>query len=345
VTDDREPNGPPTTNDEPEDAAESVAELDAEAMRSSIGAYVLDALSEDERASFEAFLDTSPETQDELRQLAPVVTLLPQLLELERPGDAAAPAPSAELRERIMTGAATGEVDVESIEAPARDETQDAEAPVAPARTIRTPPPDSGPVESKQRSRPAPARDRAARTTPSPLANVRQFPTSWLIAAGLAVVAVGAIIWALALLGRIDNKEREITAQHERLVAQDAEIDDLRNNANATAFTLSATGEETPGAGGTLLFSPKDQIGVLYVHDLPPLDEERVYQLWYLDDQSAAPRPGGTFTVDSNGNGFTTVEADTPTFDQIALTEEPQGGSDAPTSEIVLAGQLGGAAG
>jgi len=180
---------------------------------------------------------------------------------------------------------------------------------------------------------------------PEPLRTLRQFPTSWLAAAGLAVVAVGAVIWALALLGQIDNKEREIDAQRKRIDGQEAEIADLRSNANATAFTLSATTDEAKNAHGTLLFSLQDQIGVLYVRNLPPLEDDRVYQLWYVDDNAAAPRPGDTFRVDPNGNGFITVESDTPSFDAIALTEEPKGGSEVATTPIVLAGRLGGAAG
>ena len=164
---------------------------------------------------------------------------------------------------------------------------------------------------------------------------VRQIPGAWLAAAAIALVAIGSILWGLALQGRIDSKNREIAAQS-------VELANLRSNANATSYSLAS---DDGGPAGTLLFSLKDQIGVLYVRDLPALEPGKVYQIWYLKDQVPAPKPGGTFTVDSNGNGFSAVESDTPNFDLLAITTEPEGGSAAPTSEIVLSGRLGGAAG
>ncbi|MCC6793388.1 MAG: anti-sigma factor [Thermomicrobiales bacterium] len=298
-----------------------------------VAAYLLDALDENERVAFETYLATSPETQAELRQLAPVVSLLPKLFELETNDDVSAPAPA--LRERIIQ-AATAEEAAAPPAAPVEAESR--------ARTIRTAPEVTGPFEHK---RPAarPAGRPAARRAPAPLASIARFPTSWLIAAGLTVVAIGAIIWALALQGRIDSKNREIAAQAERITSQESEIAELRENANATSFTLSAASNQPAGATGTLLYSLQDNIGVLYVRDLPALEDELVYQLWYLDDESESPRPGGTFRVDRNGAGFIVVESDTPVFDGLALTVEPEGGSDAPTSGVVLQGRLGGARG
>jgi anti-sigma-K factor RskA len=109
----------------------------------------------------------------------------------------------------------------------------------------------------------------------------------------------------------------------------------------ANAYPLAASGPGASGsASGTLLFSPEEKIGVLYVRHLPTLDPNKVYQLWYLDDQGQTPRPGGTFTTDSDGNGFVAVAPDTPSFDGVALTAEPRGGSKAPTSAIVIQGRI-----
>ncbi|MER3486761.1 MAG: hypothetical protein C4345_13085, partial [Chloroflexota bacterium] len=99
-----------------------------------------------------------------------------------------------------------------------------------------------------------------------------------------------------------------------------------------------------PGnAEGTLFFSLPDQRGVVYVVHLPPPPSNRVYQLWYLENApSAAPVPGPTFTVDAQGQGFAPVDPKAPTFDAIALTEEPEGGSTQPTSAVLMIGQLAG---
>jgi hypothetical protein len=354
VTDNREPNGGAEKTTEETEAPEVVDMTAAEAastehddsLRDAVGAYLLDALPEDERRAFETYLASSPETQEEIRQLTPVVTLLPMLLESESAEHSNAPAPTDELRERIVRGAqaerlapttaaeATDPAESVALEPEAAAEESAEEART---RTIRTAPQGTGPFESRRRA--ARARGTAARpnarTTPSPFA---QIPTPWLAAAAVTVIAIGAIIWALALQSRIDSKNREITAQS-------AELAQLRTNANATAFTLFAPSGQSAQAGGTLLFSPQDQIGVLSVRSLPALTENQVYQLWYLDDQGNAPRPGATFRIDRNGNGLVMVAADTPSFDEIALTAEPDGGSQAPTSDIVLQGRVGGAAG
>jgi anti-sigma-K factor RskA len=352
VTDNRKPNGQEI--EKPADD-ETMSVIEAEqaqlkeepnggSPRDAVAAYLLDALTEDERREFESFLASSPETQEELRQLAPVVTLLPKLLELETADGVAAPAP--ELRERIIAAAeAEAPSSAEPVAEAAEADTDVAAEPVATqSRTIRTSPEITGSFEHKRR----PARAQTSASTrpgPTPFATLAQFPASWLVAAALTVVAIGAIIWALALQGRIDSKNREIAAQSERITSQESEIAELRENANATSFTLSAGSNQPASTSGTLLYSLQDNIGVLYVRDMPPLDDQRVYQLWYLDDQTEAPRPGGTFRVDRNGAGFIVVESDAPVFDGLAVTVEPDGGSEAPTSAIVLQGRLGGARG
>jgi anti-sigma factor RsiW len=365
VTDNREPIDQTEENAEAgeEQLIQPAPEADGESLRDAVGAYLLDALPNEERQEFEAFLATSPETQEELRQLAPVVTLLPILLELEPGDETSAPAPTVGLRDRILSEAqaerdvtrepatdvesglaADGVEPMEELAEAAADQPDSIDG--ARSRTIRTAPQGTGPFEPKRRPRPSSqGRVATTRTSPTPFGTITQFPASWLIAAAITVVAIGAIIWALALQSRIDSKDREIAAQSERLTLQESEITELQQNDNATAFTLSASDGAAGNASGTLLFSPSEQIGVLYVREMPPLARDHVYQLWYLDDQGAPARPGGTFRVDRSGNGMIAVESDTPTFDRIALTAEPEGGSQAPTSDPILLGRIGGAAG
>lgn len=310
-----------------------------ESLRDAVGAYVLDALPDDERQAFEAFLAISPETQADLHQLAPVVTLLPKLLEEETAAPAPTPASSEPVRDEAEP---EPKDDVDSAPATEGERAAGGEGR---SRTIRTAPQGTGPFEHKRRPRQSMRRAASARTAPAPLEGLSRIPAPWLTAAALAVIAVGAIIWALALESRIDSKNREIAAQAERLVSLEADVAELRRNANATAFTLSASDAAAGNARGTLLFSPREQIGILYVRGLPPLADGRVYQVWYLDDQGGQSRAGATFRVDRNGNAMIAVESDAPTFDSIAVSDEPEGGSSGPTGSIMLQGRLGGAAG
>ena len=166
---------------------------------------------------------------------------------------------------------------------------------------------------------------------------------AWLAAAALAVCATGAVVWALALQGRLDDERREVAEQRSRLQQQAQQLDEIRSRANATAYSLAPTVDGPAGASGTVLFSLPDRFGVLYVRGLPALEPDRDYQIWYLDGESVLP--GGTFDVDAQGLGVATFSTDVPTLDGVALTVEPTGGSLVATSPVMLAGTVGGAAG
>ena len=99
MTDDRKPIEP--TRDQGTNSPEAAGDAGADSLRNAVGAYLLDALPDAERDAFEAFLPSSPETLDELRDLAPVVALLPKLLDLDQTAEPALE-PSAELRDRIL---------------------------------------------------------------------------------------------------------------------------------------------------------------------------------------------------------------------------------------------------
>lgn len=335
-----------------EGSSEQDVVVDPTQMREWVGAYLLDALDENERATFEAFLATSPETQEEITQLAPVVALLPKVFESDDAVELTnVPVPASGLRSKIVQAAKnTRPTTIDTPAAPAAvaaalpDDEVESSAGIetATSKTIRTAPEPKGPfgpttARPQGRIRSGMATGPGAAPGPTPIRALRSLPAPWLAAASIAILAIGAVIWALALQGRIDNKEREIAAQS-------AEIAELRRNSNATAYSLAGSADGAPGASGTLLYSLKDQIGILYVRDLPALAQDQVYQLWYLQGQDS-PVPGGTFRVDGQGNGIVIVDSETPTYDLIALTAEPEGGSAAPTGAILLTGQLSGAAG
>jgi anti-sigma-K factor RskA len=65
-----------------------------------------------------------------------------------------------------------------------------------------------------------------------------------------------------------------------------------------------------------------------------------VYEVWFIKDKT--PVGVGTFTVDAQGNGQIVVDAPAAigSYQIAALTEEPQGGSLSPTSDVLMAGQF-----
>jgi anti-sigma-K factor RskA len=96
-----------------------------------------------------------------------------------------------------------------------------------------------------------------------------------------------------------------------------------------------------PAALGHLMIYPDTHEGELVVSGLPPLPPDRSYQLWFVSpDQTRVS--GGVFRVDEHGQAVTTVNVPQPLTDyrRVGVTEEPVGGSPAPTGRNVLAGDL-----
>lgn len=285
-----------------------------------VGAYLLDALPEAERASFERHLATCPDCRREVAELAPVAALLPRLLELEPESDAI-PAPSPDLRSRILTAA-------RADRAPARPADQ---------------PPAGVPAGAGERTAPGPRRadppgaGEVPPVAPVPVLNrAVGWRRQWLAAAVLAVAAVGAIVWALVLQGRLSDVKSENARQAQQIA-------ELRSRADAFGWTLAPTSNGPAAAKGQVLYSLHSQIALLYVTGLQPLPAGKVYQVWYL--KGSQPMPGGTFEVNAQGQGLLAITTDVATYNALALTAEPHGGSKAPTSAVLMSAQLNGAAG
>ncbi len=163
-------------------------------------------------------------------------------------------------------------------------------------------------------------------------------PAVMIALAVLGVIAIGLFLWALLLQGRVNDLEDEVDQQN-------TEIASLRQQANATAYTLSPTVDGPPGASGTFFFSLPDQRGALVVRGLNAAPEGQAYQLWYIEDETTTPIAGPTFQVNADGEAVVPLTAEVSTFDAVAISLEPSDGSDMPTTSLLLQGRLGGAAG
>jgi hypothetical protein len=311
---DDETNNQPTPPDDQSEAAGSDLGQD-------VGVYLLDAATPEERAEFERAVDALPEVRAEAVELAPAALALGKIYELS-PEEAPeafdlSVEPSAELRGRILAS-----VWEDAVAHPASVVTAEP-TPIAAPRPIR-------PQGRVRGGAPAPG---LAGTRPLRRQTVL---TPWMAAAAMLVVAVGLALWALALETKMDDQSREMHAQS-------TEIAQIRASANASAFSLTSTGDGPSQASGMLYYSPQKQQAVLVMDKLPMPSDGSVYQLWYMVNNT--PMPGATFKPSADGSAMMVTTPAAPSFDLVAMTKEPAGGSTTPTTPMLMVGSTKGTAG
>lgn len=119
----------------------------------------------------------------------------------------------------------------------------------------------------------------------------------------------------------------------------DQELRDLMLDPESIVITVSGT-SDAPAASARLIASPQRGKAVLLASGLKAPGAGRAYQIWFLRD--GQPVPNALFAVDRRGRGLSlaTLGAPLGSFDTVAVTPEPEGGSPSPTGPIVLAGAL-----
>jgi anti-sigma-K factor RskA len=117
-----------------------------------------------------------------------------------------------------------------------------------------------------------------------------------------------------------------------------AMIEDLRQD-DATAIVSMRGSENAPQAVAQLLFQPGQTRAGLVVSGLPPLPDDRAYQLWFVDPNETR-HAGDVFNVDESGQAMVAIDApaDYSPGWRCGVTEEPASGSEWPTGQNVLLG-------
>ena len=300
-----------------------------------VGAYLLDALTEEDRDAFEAHLLASEAAQSEVAQLRPVVELLPLTLDESLTDAGAAPGPSVDLRNRILAAARADGTDAEDVAGPVGPANQPG---LRRSDVVEDDPIDPIPFS------PAP-RWRGGTGPPfsGVLPLVERIGWAGLAAAVLALVAAGMLIWALVLQDRLNEREDELAAIEQTAAA-------AGDTVVALTYVLTPTDAGPDTANGVLFPLPTNpDMANLNILGMPPPPEGQTYQLWFvqLDPQGnpAVAIPSVTFGVDEDGNGSAEVPLTDQPFDILAVTQEPSGGSETHTPPILMTGAPGTAAG
>jgi anti-sigma-K factor RskA len=79
----------------------------------------------------------------------------------------------------------------------------------------------------------------------------------------------------------------------------------------------------------------------LVAQDLPAPPEGRVYEVWLMPKGSDTPEPTDVlFTPRSDGSAVAAIPGTLDDVQQVLVSDEPRGGSDSPTGEILMAAEI-----
>ncbi|ROS51263.1 anti-sigma factor domain-containing protein [Frigoribacterium sp. PhB24] len=276
------------------------------------GAYVLNAVSDDERQAFEAFLDDTSDQHDDIRtEVAELRETALLLAHAARPVT-----PSAGLRASVLDLiastpqlaplTATADHDIATTAGGAGDDDHERHVERAPA-------PEMEPSESEG----------ARVLVPSGAAHRRWFtrPVAILGAAAAAAALFfggGALVEGLGQSGQ--QQEQQASGIDEIYAASD--------------FQRSVADVST-GGKATLIWSDELGRSAVVVDGMTSLPGDQTYELWYINADGAVP--AGTFDASSSAPETHLLKGEMAPGDTIGITVEPSGGSSAPTSDPVVA--------
>ena len=259
--------------------------------------YALDALDEHEADAVEMALVTASE-EEKSSMLAHIASTREVMADIVADaGLDTAPPPG--LRDRVLEEAAAGSPTVGAAPAAARAAGGD------------EPRGGSGVVEL--------SRERARR---------RPGPLSFLAAAAAAVVLVAGGV----AIGRItDGAGAENSVPVAAPPSMPGKVTSL-----LAAEDLAVVRGQLGGTGtATVLASKTEDMAVISMTDLPEPPEGRAYQLWLMGDHE--PISAGTMESGQTGPSPSAQIDGIRNSEQIGITEEPAGGSPAPTGQVLLA--------
>jgi anti-sigma-K factor RskA len=183
-----------------------------------------------------------------------------------------------------------------------------------------------------------------ARTSDSP---AHRGPTSgrrgWVAVAGWAAAAILTIVvWRQVDRGTdLARQTARIQATADSLLSALADRDAMIAALAAPEterILLTSPGQEPPTIQ---MFLTADRRAVLlFARNLPPAPTGRAYQLWFLGEDGVTP--GGTFNPEADGSASVVLAGPPPgmVVQGAAVTEEPAGGSPAPTTPIIVVGTV-----
>ena len=160
-----------------------------------------------------------------------------------------------------------------------------------------------------------------ARSRP-PLAGTRGlFSIRNLALVAAALLVIGLFAWNMLLQGQVQDLQGQVAS--------------LQDSQESRMVALAGTGAAQRAQAEVILL--KDHKAVLMAEDMPRVPENKTYQIWVIEGD--VTQPSGLFEPDGE-TVAAVVEKPLDEDDVIAITIEPDGGSQQQTTEPMLTAKL-----
>ena len=146
-------------------------------------------------------------------------------------------------------------------------------------------------------------------------------------------VGIAALVLAAAGLGVVTFQQREELRQQDATVASALALSDL-----LTAPDVKVNSVTSGDTVGTVVASSERDEAVFLSSGLPAVPADRTYQLWVIG--ADGPESAGLLTLGDQGSTSPALAADTSGAQSLAVTVEPAGGSEQPTTDPLLLVEL-----
>jgi anti-sigma-K factor RskA len=171
-----------------------------------------------------------------------------------------------------------------------------------------------------------------------PRSRVLSFNRALAAAAGIAaaLLIISNLYW-VNQVGSLQQQQRDTLAL---MRSQQDALASLGTGSSNQVQLVSTNEGQQNNVLATVVWSPQTPTALLISENLPVLNPDRAYQLWAIQDET--PVSAGVFQIDENGVGVLVFNSDQPMtdLDAVAITEEPAGGSQQPTTAPLAVAQV-----
>lgn len=140
--------------------------------------------------------------------------------------------------------------------------------------------------------------------------------------------------------GAPEARDMELALLHHLLDERQAEVNSLRTQLRGMQFA-QMTGPAQPDALGRVFIDGRSGKWYFFTTGMKPASHGKTYELWLISEDKKIP--AGTFNV--NDQGTATLLGTVPPLPagaavSLAVTDEPAGGTAAPTGKLQIVGQV-----